>query len=115
MVIRSASAPGELLCLHFESQWVNNRMQAPPPSIPSMSTEPARHGSCSRSIDPLDANKLQHGDTLPFSSSGPHQVHREAKVGEDDDEENEVYNQVQHVCEQLQVEHIHTLLLPAAL
>ena len=88
---------------------------SPPLSILSMSTEPARHGSCSRSIDPLDASKLQHGETLPLSSSGPHQVHREAKVGEDDDEENEVHHQVQHVCEQLQVEHIHALLLPAAL
>ena len=45
----------------------------------------------------------------------PHQVHREPKVGEDDDEEDKVHDQVQHVSEELQVEHVNTLVLPATL
>jgi len=36
-------------------------------------------------------------------------VQRQAVVGEDNDEEDQVDTQVQHVCEQLQVKDIHAL------
>ena len=39
----------------------------------------------------------------------PHQVQRQAIVREDDDEEDDVDEQVQHVRQQLQVEHVHAL------
>lgn len=44
-----------------------------------------------------------------------HQVQRQAIVREHDDEEGEVDEEVQHVRQQLQVEHVHALRLPAPL
>ena len=44
-----------------------------------------------------------------------HQVDWEPKVGEDNHEEDEVHEEVQHVGEELQVEDVDALVLPAAL
>ncbi len=44
---------------------------------------------------------------------GSHQVERQAIVGEDDDKEDQVDEQVKHVSHELQVEHIDSLVLPA--
>ena len=44
-----------------------------------------------------------------------HQVEGQAIIGEDDDKEDDVDQQVQHVCDQLQVEDIDALVLPASL
>ncbi len=42
-------------------------------------------------------------------------MHRQPEVGEDNYEEDEVHKEVQHVREELQVEDVDALLLPAAL
>ena len=39
----------------------------------------------------------------------------QAIVGEDNDEEDQIDQQVQHVCHKLQVEDIDSLVLPSAL
>ena len=44
-----------------------------------------------------------------------HQVQGQPVVGEDDDEEDEVHEEVQHVGDELQVEHVDALVLPATL
>ena len=44
-----------------------------------------------------------------MAPSRTYQVQWEAVVGEHDDEEDDVHQEVQHVGHQLQVEHVHAL------
>jgi len=46
---------------------------------------------------------------LPPTPQAAHQVQRQAVVGEHDDEEDEVHEQVQHVGHQLRVKHPRAL------
>ncbi len=55
------------------------------------------------------AAKFAHTGSRGPASVQTYQVEREAVVGEHDDEEDDVHQEVQHVGHQLQVEHVHAL------